>query len=77
MIRGLSRGGYVERSLPSLVSDLHVRVSKEELADLQELGAIQKAPVSSVVRAMIRDYLIAWRKERNLELNLGVVTWRK
>ncbi len=63
--------------MPMLIRNLQVRVSAEEMADLQELGALQKAPVSSVVRAMIRDYLIAWRKERSLELQLGVVTWHR
>ena len=77
MIRVKARGGYVERHLPDLITDLHVRLSREELAELQELAALQKAPVSSVVRAMIRDYLIKWRKERMLELQLGVVTWRR
>ena len=60
-----------------MVSDVHVRFSEEELADLRALWARQQSPVSSVIRAMVRDYLIKWRKEQRLELELGVVTWQK
>ena len=59
------------------IGDLHVRLSREEMDDLQKLGAMRGAPVSSLIRAMVRDYLIKWRKEQRLELELGVVMWQK
>lgn len=61
--------------MPQLIHNLTIRLSEEELSDLQHLGALQQAPVSSVVRAMIRDYLIGWRKEGRLALQLGIVNW--
>ena len=59
------------------IGDLHIRLSREEMDDLQKVGALQGAPVSSIIRAMVRDYLIKWRREHRLELELGIVTWQK
>jgi hypothetical protein len=58
-----------------LITHLAVRVSPEELADLRHLAALQQAPVSSVVRAMIRDHLITWRRGGDVTLQLGAVTF--
>ena len=61
--------------MAQLTTNLTIRVSAEELADLHRLGALQQAPVSSVVRAMIRDHLINWRKGEDVRLQLGSVTF--
>jgi len=62
--------------MPRLIENLQVRVSQEEMATLRELGAIQQAPVSSVVRAMIRHFLLEWRAGGDLTAQLGAVVWR-
>ena len=63
--------------MATLITNLTIRVSRDEMAALRHLGALQQAPVSSVVRAMIRDYLIQWRRDDSLTLDLGTVTFNK
>lgn len=63
--------------MPQMISQLHVRVSREEAAILQEMAAIQQAPLSSVVRAMIRHFVIEWQAGRDISIDLGAVVWRR
>ena len=61
--------------MPALVRTVQVRFSAEEVEDLQRMGAIQKAPVSSVVRACTRHFILEWRAGRPVTAQLGSVTW--
>jgi hypothetical protein len=51
-----------------LISSVHVRVSMDELARLQKLGAWDRSPVSQVIRRFIRDGLIAQEKRDGNQL---------
>lgn len=62
--------------MPELISNLQVRLSAEEMATLREMGAVRQAPVSSVVRAMIRHFLIEWRAGNDVTVQLGAVVWK-
>jgi hypothetical protein len=59
------------------MGDLHVRVTKEELSTLQEMAAIRQVPTTTVVRAMIRHFVIEWRAGREVVTQLGAVVWRE
>lgn len=58
-------------------SPLHVRVTEEELQSLQQMAAVRNVPVTTVVRAMIRHFVIEWRAEREVVTQLGGVVWRE
>jgi hypothetical protein len=44
---------------------------------LREMAAIRQVPVTTVVRAMIRHFVIEWRAERAVVTQLGAVVWRE
>ncbi len=58
------------------MADLHVRVTKEELATIQEMAAIRQVAATTVVRAMIRHFVLEWRAGRDVVTQLGAVVWR-
>jgi hypothetical protein len=59
------------------MGDLHVRVTQEELSTLQEMAAVRQVPTTTVVRAMIRHFVIEWRAGREVVTQLGSVVWRE
>ena len=71
----MARNG-VAGNVPQLISEIHVRVTAEELESLRQMGAAQQAPLSSVVRACLRHFVIEWRAGREVSAQLGAVTWR-
>lgn len=66
---------WTECGLAQLISDLHVRFSEEEISVLREMGARQKAPASSVVRACVRHFILEWRKGNDVTIQLGAVVF--
>ena len=63
--------------MPALIRTVQVRFSQEEVEDLERMGAAQQAPVSSVVRACVRHFLLEWRAGHEVVAQLGAVTWHK
>ncbi len=61
----------------SLIADLHVRVTQEELAALRAIGARKQAPPAVVVRAMARHFLLLWAKGEDVVTELGSISWGK
>lgn len=61
--------------MPGLIKNLQIRVSAEELAELQDMAAIHQAPVGSVVRAMIRHFLIRRTRGDEVVAELGMIVW--
>lgn len=59
------------------IGDLHIRLSQEEMDDLRRMGASRGAPLASIVRALIRDTLIKWRRDNNVTFQLGEVTFTR
>jgi Ribbon-helix-helix protein, copG family len=62
--------------VPQLISNVNVRVSQEEANVLREMAALQQAPLSSVIRAMIRHYVLEWQAGRDISIELGAVVWK-
>ena len=59
----------------SLIADLHIRVTQEELEALRTIGARKQAQPGAVGRAMIRHFLILWAKGEDVTTELGVISW--
>lgn len=62
--------------MAQLITNVNVRVSQEEIETLREMAGLQSAPVSSVIRAMIRHYILEWRAGRDVSIELGAVVWK-
>jgi hypothetical protein len=65
-----------EPDMPSLIRDVHVRFSEEEMFDLERMAGIQQAPVRSIIRAMVRHFVLEWKAGRDVSIELGAVVWK-
>jgi len=59
----------------ALITDIHVRLTAEELEALRNIGARRQAPPGAVVRAMVRHFLIQWSKGEDVVTELGAISW--
>jgi hypothetical protein len=44
---------------------------------LREMAAVRQVPVTTVVRAFVRHFVIEWRAGREVTTQLGAVVWRE
>ncbi len=61
--------------MPSLIRDVHIRFTQEELDDLGRMAAAQQVPVVAVIRACVRHFLLEWRDGKRVVADLGSVVW--
>lgn len=61
----------------SLISDLHIRLTADELETLKAIGARKQAQPGAVVRAMVRHFLIQWSRGEDIITELGAISWGK
>jgi hypothetical protein len=58
-----------------LIAEIHVRVTPEELEALRRIGARKQASPGTVVRAMVRHWLIKWERGEEVTTELGAISW--